>query len=199
MDSPAHRNLTRPPNRPSDEAPRRPTDREEPPPSEEAAEKESRPPPASAFEDSEALATMKEAFRDGMVAGGAVVFGIVALRYWGGFSAAPSFLDALWPALPLAFVAIVVGGAIQCLRCSLRLGREQPEGEGWGLSDALVGVGAVMAVLAWGFLKEAKEDGTDTLKFGAVAIVVVAAVVFLLLVFAPSLLDDLRRAIARSF
>ena len=199
MDSPAHRNLTRPPNRPSDEAPRRPTDREEPPPSEEAAEKESRPPPASAFEDSEALATMKEAFRDGMVAGGAVVFGIVALRYWGGFSAAPSFLDALWPALPLLFAAIVVGGAIQCLRCALRLGREQPEGEGWGLSDALVGVGAVMAVLAWGFLKEAKEDGTDTLKFGAVAIVVVAAVVFLLLVFAPSLLDDLRRAIARSF
>lgn len=199
MDSPAHSNLTRPPNWPSDEAPRRPTDREEPPPSEEAAEKESRPPPASAFEDSEALATMKEAFRDGMVAGGAVVFGIVALRYWGGFSAAPSFLDALWPALPLLFAAIVVGGAIQCLRCALRLGREQPEGEGWGLSDALVGVGAVMAVLAWGFLKEAKEDGTDTLKFGAVAIVVVAAVVFLLLVFAPSLLDDLRRAIARSF
>lgn len=199
MDSPTHRNLTRPSNRPADEEARRPTDREERPASEEAAEEKSRPPPVSAFEDSEALATMKDAFRDGMVAGGAVVLGIVALRYWGGFSAAPSFLDALWPALPLGFVAIVVGGAIQCLRCSLRLGREQPEGEGWGLSDALVGVGAVMAVLAWGFLKEAKEDGTDTLKFGAVAIVVVAAVVFLLLVFAPSVLDDLRRAIARSF
>lgn len=199
MDSPADRSVTRPSNRSADEHARRPIDREERPASTEPPEKESRPPQSPALEDSEALATMKEAFRDGMVAGGAVVFGIVALRYWGGFSAAPSFLDALWPALPLLFAAIVVGGATQCLRCSLRLGREQPEGEGWGLSDALVGVGAVMAVLAWGFLKEAKEDGTDTLRFGAVAIVVVAAVVFLLLVFAPSVLDDLRRAIARSF
>lgn len=204
MDSPASGNMTRRSNRPGDENAGRSTDRKERPASEEAAEKEAAekeagPPQSSVVEDSEALAAMKEAFRDGMVAGGAVVLGIVALRYWGGFSAAPSFLDALWPALPLAFAAMVVGGAIQCLRCALRLGREQPDGEAWGLSDALVGVGAVMAVLAWGFLKEAKEDGTDSLKFGAVAIVVIAAVVFLLLVFAPSVLEDLRRAVARSF
>ena len=199
MDSRTDRGVTRPSNRPPDEDARRSGGREQTPASSEAPESESRPPQSSVVEDSEALAAMKEAFRAGMVAGGAVVLGIVALRYWGGFSAAPSFLDALWPALPLAFAAMVVGGAIQCLRCALRLGREQPDGEDWGFSDALVGVGAVMAVLAWGFLKEAKEDGTDSLKFGAVAIVVIAAVVFLLLVFAPSVLEDLRRAVARSF
>ncbi len=199
MDSPTGRTVTQLSNQPPDEDARRPAGREERPASEDAAEKETRPPQSSALEDSEALAAMKEAFRDGMVAVSAVVLGIVAIGYWGGFSTAPSFLDALWPVLPLAFVAMILGGVIQCLRCSLRLGREQPEGEGWGFSDALVGVGAVMAVLAWGFLKEAKEDGTDSLKFGAVAIVVIAAVVFLLLVFAPSVLEDLRRAVARSF
>ena len=198
MDSPADRSVTQPSNRPSNEDANRPADRQERPASAETAGRESPAPPATALEDSEALTTLKEAFRDGMVAGSALVLGIAALAYWAGFSAAPSFLDALWSAMPLALVAMVVGGAVQCLRGSLRLGAEQPDG-GWEFSEALVAVGAVMAVMARDFLMEAKEDGKDTLRFGALAIVVVAAVVFLLLVFAPSVLEDLRRAVARSF
>ena len=199
MDSPEDRSVTPPLNRPSNGEVNRPADRRERPASAETAGRESPAPPATALEDSEALTTLKEAFRDGMVAGSALVLGIAALAYWAGFSAAPSFLDALWSAMPLALVAMVVGGAVQCLRGSLRLGAEQPEGKGWEFSEALVAVGAVMAVMARDFLMEAKEDGKDTLRFGALAIVVVAALVFLLLVFAPSVLEDLRRAVARSF
>lgn len=193
------RSVTQSSNRPSNQDANRRVDREERPASAENAEKETPAPPATVIEDSEALTAMKEAFRDGMVAGLGLVLGIAALAHWAGFSASPSFLDALWSAMPLAFVAMVVGGAVQCLRGALRLGEEQPEGKGWGFSEALVAVGAVMAVMARDFLMEAKEDGKDTMRFGAIAIVVVAAAVFLLLVFAPSVLEEIRRAVARSF
>ena len=143
---------------------------------------------------------MQEAVRDGMGAGAALGLGLPLLGYWVGFSAALSVWDALWAAVPWGLSAMVVGGFVQGTRHALGIiagdGDEERSPE---LPEALGITAIAMAAMAWGSLKEAKVEGQETLKWGAAAVVILAALVFLLLVFAPSVLDDIRRAVARSF
>lgn len=136
---------------------------------------------------------LKESVREGM---GVVIFfvGVAgALWYWIGASSQNSFLMAMLHAFwPWGLLAMFTGGLVQGTRGAMRLSQESDDkpiesGEGFVLA-----VGA-MCVLAKGFLKEAKEDGQDGLQFFAKALVVIAAIVLLLLVFAPSALEEIKR------
>lgn len=132
---------------------------------------------------------LKESVREGM---GVVIFfvGVAgALWYWIGASSQNSFsmamLHAFWP---WGLLAMFAGGLVQGTRGAMRLSQESDEkpiesGEGFVLA-----VGA-MCVLAKGVLKETKEDGQSLAK----VLVVIAAIVLLLLVFAPSALEEIKR------
>ena len=131
---------------------------------------------------------LKESVREGM---GVVIFfvGVAgALWYWIGASSQNSFsmamLHAFWP---WGLLAMFAGGLVQGTRGAMRLSQESDEkpiesGEGFVLA-----VGA-MCVLAKGVLKETKEDGQSLAK----VLVVIAAIVLLLLVFAPSALEEIK-------
>lgn len=131
---------------------------------------------------------LKESVREGM---GVVIFfvGVAgALWYWIGASSQNSFsmamLHAFWP---WGLLAMFAGGLVQGTRGAMRLSQESDDkpiesGEGFVLA-----VGA-MCVLAKGVLKETKEDGQSLAK----VLVVIAAIVLLLLVFAPSALEEIK-------
>jgi len=177
--------------RPATEALSAPLDRAEQPRSAPADEAEAGagPEPEDSTEITFGDERLKESVREGM---GVVIFfvGVAgALWYWIGASSENSFLMAMFRAFwPWGLLAMLAGGLVQGTRGAMRLSQESDEkpiesGEGFVLA-----VGA-MCVLAKGVLKETKEDGQSLAK----VLVVIAAIVLLLLVFAPSALEEIKR------
>lgn len=177
--------------RPATEALSAPLDRAEQPRSAPADEAEAGagPEPEDSTEITFGDERLKESVREGM---GVVIFfvGVAgALWYWIGASSQNSFLMAMLHAFwPWGLLAMFAGGLVQGTRGAMRLSQESDEkpiesGEGFVLA-----VGA-MCVLAKGVLKETKEDGQSLAK----VLVVIAAIVLLLLVFAPSALEEIKR------
>lgn len=178
--------------RPANEALSAPPDRAEQPRSSlpaDEAEAGAGPEPEDSTKITFGDERLKESVREGM---GVVIFfvGVAgALWYWIGASSENSFLMAMLHAFwPWGLLAMFAGGLVQGTRGAMRLSQESDEkpiesGEGFVLA-----VGA-MCVLAKGVLKETKEDGQSLAK----VLVVLAAIVLLLLVFAPSALEEIKR------
>lgn len=182
--------------RPANEAISAPPDRAERPrssPPADEAETDTGPEPEDTTKIAFGNEDLKEAVREGM---GVTIFfvGVAgALWYWIGASSENSFLMAMLHAFwPWGLLAMFAGGLIQGTRGAMRLSQEADE-KPIESGEAFVLAFGAMCVLAKGFLKETKEEGQDGLQFLAKALVVIAAIVLLLLVFEPAMLDDIKR------
>lgn len=173
-------------------------DRGEPPrPSEPAAEAKL---PSGTEETEE---TGQVAFEDGRVreavAGGmAIVFlivgGLGAFWFWNDASSPNLIWTAIWQVFwPWGLLATIAGGLLLGMLSALRISRESEDGP-IESGEALAVAAFALWGVARGFLKEAGEDG----RFVAKALVVVAAIVLLLLVFEPSILEEIERWLERN-
>ena len=138
--------------------------------------------------ESEAL-RVREAVIGGMVVVFFIVGGLGAYWFWSDASSPNLIWTAIWEVLwPWGLLATFAGGLLQGMRCALRIRRESEDGPvETGEAFPLAAV-AMWGVLR-GFLKETKEDGQSLAK----VLVVIAAIVLLLLVFAPSALEEIKR------
>lgn len=141
---------------------------------------------------------LKEAVIEGVAVAAFFVAVAGALWYWIGASSENSFWMALLYAFwPWGLLAMFVGGLIQGTRGAMRLSQESDEQPIESVEAFVLAAGA-MAVAAKGALTEAKEDGKDSLQFIVKAVVFIAAIVLLLLVFEPAILEDIKRWLDRN-
>ena len=164
----------------------------EPRPSEPAAETET---PDGTTEPEEADRAesedrrVREAVTGGMVLVFLIVGGLGAYWFWSDASSPNLIWTAIWEVFwPWGLLAALAGGFLSGMRCALRI-RQESEDRPVETGEAFVLAAFAMWGVVRGFLKETKEDGQSLAK----VLVVIAAIVLLLLVFAPSALDEIKR------
>ena len=132
---------------------------------------------------------VREAVTGGMVVVFLIVGGLGAYWFWSDPSSPNLIWTAIWEVLwPWGLLAALAGGLLQGMRCALRIRRESEDGPA-ETGEAFTLAAFAMWGVVRGFLKETKEDGQSLAK----VLVVLAAIVLLLLVFAPSALEEIKR------
>lgn len=132
---------------------------------------------------------VREAVTGGMVVVFLIVGGLGAYWFWSDPSSPNLIWTAIWEVLwPWGLLAALAGGLLQGMRCALRIRRESEDGPA-ETGEAFALAAFAMWGVVRGFLKETKEDGQSLAK----VLVVLAAIVLLLLVFAPSALEEIKR------
>lgn len=132
---------------------------------------------------------VREAVTGGMVVVFLIVGGLGAYWFWSDPSSPNLIWTAIWEVLwPWGLLAVLAGGLLQGMRCALRIRRESEDGP-VETGEAFALAAFAMWGVVRGFLKETKEDGQSLAK----VLVVIAAIVLLLLVFAPSALEEIKR------